>query len=87
MEAELVRQAALPPKLKLQSFRSMPSPASTPVRKDPSRKQRNLVLCFDGTSNEFRGDGTDTNIIKIYGMLDKNAPEQCESSQIWLSVR
>jgi hypothetical protein len=78
---ELVRQATLPPKLKLKSLAA--APTYTPVSaapKDPFRQARKLVLCFDGTSNEFQGDGTDTNILKIYGMLDKNIPEQCTCS-------
>jgi len=40
-------------------------------------KPRNLVLCFDGTGNKYKGDGTDTNILKIFHMLDKNAKDQC----------
>lgn len=40
----------------------------------PARK---LVLCFDGTGNKFRGDDSDSNILKIYRMLDATAADQC----------
>jgi uncharacterized protein (DUF2235 family) len=39
-------------------------------------KPRRLVLCFDGTSNKFQGDRSDTNIVKIYQMLDRNTSDQ-----------
>lgn len=34
--------------------------------------KRQIVLCFDGTGNTFRADGADTNILKIYRMLEKS---------------
>jgi uncharacterized protein (DUF2235 family) len=37
---------------------------------------RRLVLCFDGTANKFTGDETDTNIVKIYQMLDRRTSDQ-----------
>ncbi|KAF2179680.1 hypothetical protein K469DRAFT_673774 [Zopfia rhizophila CBS 207.26] len=37
---------------------------------------RRLVLCFDGTGNAFRGDTSDTNVVKIYQMLDRAIPVQ-----------
>lgn len=37
---------------------------------EPSKRQ--IVLCFDGTGNTFRADGADTNILKIYRMLEKS---------------
>lgn len=30
-----------------------------------------IVLCFDGTGNTFRADGTETNILKICRMLER----------------
>ncbi|KAF3930308.1 hypothetical protein ABW19_dt0200735 [Dactylella cylindrospora] len=39
-------------------------------------KQRKLVLCFDGTGNRFRGDDTDSNIVKIYELLDRRSENQ-----------
>ncbi|KAH9059128.1 hypothetical protein EDB87DRAFT_1791652 [Lactarius vividus] len=38
-----------------------------------SRKPRTLVLCFDGTTNEF--DGTNTNVVKLYSLLRKDKSE------------
>lgn len=46
----------------------MPPPAD--------RRPRKLVLCFDGTGNKFRGDDSDSNILKIFRMLDRTADDQ-----------
>ncbi|KAK8197371.1 sporulation associated protein [Phyllosticta capitalensis] len=37
---------------------------------------RRLVLCFDGTGNSFLGDVSDTNIVKLYQMMERNTPGQ-----------
>jgi uncharacterized protein (DUF2235 family) len=37
---------------------------------------KRLVLCFDGTSNKFNGDASDTNIVKIYEMFDRSTNDQ-----------
>ncbi|KAH8993941.1 hypothetical protein EDB92DRAFT_2085837 [Lactarius akahatsu] len=37
------------------------------------RKPRTLVLCFDGTTNEF--GGTNTNVVKLYSLLRKDKVE------------
>jgi uncharacterized protein (DUF2235 family) len=42
------------------------------------RPSRNIVLCFDGTGNRYRGDGRETNVLKIFRLLDKDAAHQCE---------
>ncbi|SLM35136.1 Domain of unknown function DUF2235 [Lasallia pustulata] len=34
-------------------------------------ERKNLVLCFDGTGNKFQGTSADSNILKIYRMLDR----------------
>ncbi|KAH6670319.1 hypothetical protein F5X68DRAFT_248936 [Plectosphaerella plurivora] len=39
----------------------------------PTRK---LVLCFDGTGNKFHGDESDSNILKIFRLLDSSASDQ-----------
>ncbi|KAH9070704.1 hypothetical protein EDB83DRAFT_2221677 [Lactarius deliciosus] len=39
-----------------------------------SRKPRILVLCFDGTTNEF--GGTNTNVVKLYSLLRKDMEDQ-----------
>ncbi|OQE13508.1 hypothetical protein PENFLA_c047G05608 [Penicillium flavigenum] len=38
---------------------------------------RQIVLCFDGTGNTFRTDGTDTNVLKICRMLEKSDEQLC----------
>ncbi|RDA96275.1 hypothetical protein CP533_1680 [Ophiocordyceps camponoti-saundersi (nom. inval.)] len=40
------------------------------------RGARKLVLCFDGTGNKFHGDESDSNILKIFRMLDRTAADQ-----------
>ena len=57
------------------------SPAPQEYHPRPScshhRKPRKIVLCFDGTGNKFHGDDSDSNILKIFRMLDRTASEQC----------
>lgn len=43
---------------------------------DRSRGPRKLILCFDGTGNKFHGDESDSNILKIFRMLDRTAGDQ-----------
>ncbi|KAJ6145548.1 hypothetical protein N7470_009443 [Penicillium chermesinum] len=38
----------------------------------PYPPPKQFVLCFDGTGNKFAGDASDTNIVKIYRMLDRS---------------
>jgi uncharacterized protein (DUF2235 family) len=42
------------------------------------QRTRKLVLCFDGTGNKFHGDESDSNILKIFRLLDSSASDQCE---------
>ncbi|KAL7929371.1 hypothetical protein V8C35DRAFT_315836 [Trichoderma chlorosporum] len=51
----------------------MERPASPTPRDRPPRK---LILCFDGTGNKFHGDESDSNILKIFRMLDRTADDQ-----------
>ena len=39
-------------------------------------QRRKLILCFDGTGNKFHGDDSDSNILKIFRMLDREADDQ-----------
>jgi uncharacterized protein (DUF2235 family) len=39
---------------------------------DSNRKPKSFVLCFDGTGNKFSGTDADSNILKVYRMLDRN---------------
>ncbi|EHK20719.1 uncharacterized protein TRIVIDRAFT_192636 [Trichoderma virens Gv29-8] len=41
-----------------------------------NRAPRKLILCFDGTGNKFHGDESDSNILKIFRMLDRTADDQ-----------
>jgi uncharacterized protein (DUF2235 family) len=50
-----------------------PNAGPAPERTRPPRK---LVLCFDGTGNKFHGDDSDSNILKIFRMLDREAEDQ-----------
>ncbi|EAW09783.1 T6SS phospholipase effector Tle1-like catalytic domain-containing protein [Aspergillus clavatus NRRL 1] len=44
-----------------------PGPASVP---------KQFVLCFDGTGNKFCGDESDSNVLKIFRMLDRSKSHQ-----------
>ena len=46
-----------------------PDQARTHIRKK-------FVLCFDGTGNKFSGTDADSNILKIYRMLDRDGDDQ-----------
>jgi uncharacterized protein (DUF2235 family) len=37
---------------------------------------KTFVLCFDGTGNKFSGTESDSNILKIYRMLDRSQGNQ-----------
>jgi uncharacterized protein (DUF2235 family) len=39
-----------------------------------TRQGRALVLCFDGTSNEF--NNKNTNVVKLVAMLEKAQPQR-----------
>ncbi|KAH9080200.1 hypothetical protein EDB83DRAFT_954189 [Lactarius deliciosus] len=41
--------------------------------KDDHRRPRTLVLCFDGTANEF--SKRNTNVVKLYSILKKDSPK------------
>jgi uncharacterized protein (DUF2235 family) len=51
-------------------------PASLKAASDYRRQTRKLILCFDGTGNKFHGDDSDSNILKIFRMLDRTAGDQ-----------
>ena len=37
---------------------------------------KRLVLCFDGTGNRYKGDTSDSNIVKLYQKFDRSDPNQ-----------
>lgn len=44
---------------------------------DPApNRHRKFVLCFDGTGNKFQGTDSDSNILKIFRMLDRRDGSQ-----------
>ncbi|GJP91488.1 sporulation associated protein [Aspergillus niger] len=42
----------------------------------PARVPKHFVLCFDGTGNKFSGDQSDSNVLKIFRMLDRSKSHQ-----------
>ncbi|KAH9080201.1 hypothetical protein EDB83DRAFT_2503382 [Lactarius deliciosus] len=52
---------------------TIPSYSSTFPIEDDHRKPRTLVLCFDGTANEF--SERNTNVVKLYSILKKDSPK------------
>ncbi|KAG6006841.1 hypothetical protein E4U21_006648 [Claviceps maximensis] len=53
-----------------------PFSAHVAMPRESERQTRKLILCFDGTGNKFHGDESDSNILKIFRMLDRSAGEQ-----------
>jgi uncharacterized protein (DUF2235 family) len=49
---------------------------SSTVQQHPHRDHKKFVLCFDGTGNKFSGTDADSNILKIYRMLDRTDEHQ-----------
>lgn len=47
-----------------------------PVVYQRGHVRKRFVLCFDGTGNKFSGTDADSNILKIYRMLDRNGDDQ-----------
>jgi hypothetical protein len=45
--------------------------------------EREIVLFLDGTGNTFRGDGTETNILKMFKMLDRTKENRCKFCQLY----
>ena len=47
-----------------------------PAMHKHDRVPNRLILCFDGTGNEFMGNTQDTNIVKLYNKFNLSAPHQ-----------
>ena len=61
-------------------FMTMPA-AMTPtvngVSEDMSNKvPEKLILCFDGTGNQYSANTSDTNIVKLYQKFDRQTQDQ-----------
>ncbi|THH01914.1 hypothetical protein EW026_g871 [Hermanssonia centrifuga] len=54
----------------------VPGPSVVPKMSTDSGmlKSRTLILCFDGTANQY--DGDNTNVVKFYSLLQKDATEE-----------
>ncbi|MCJ1381863.1 hypothetical protein MMC17_004975 [Xylographa soralifera] len=50
----------------------------------PAQARKTFVLCFDGTGNKFSGTASDSNILKIFRMLDRNDPSHLHYYQAFL---
>ncbi|PKX88906.1 T6SS phospholipase effector Tle1-like catalytic domain-containing protein [Aspergillus novofumigatus IBT 16806] len=48
---------------------------------DHTAGPKEFVLCFDGTNNKFHGDSSDSNVLKIFRMLDRTTSKQCHYYQ------
>ena len=44
--------------------------------KEEHEKPSKLILCFDGTGNQYSGDTSDTNVVKLYQKFNRNTPNQ-----------
>lgn len=51
-------------------------PAATDPEYRPAKERAKLILCFDGTGNQYSGDTSDTNIVKLYQKFDRESPYQ-----------
>lgn len=69
------RTVRFPPDLRVDSTMEADAKALPPPQTGPgSQARKSLILCFDGTGNKFAGTPADSNILKIYSMLDKEDP-------------
>ncbi|KAG7132543.1 hypothetical protein HYQ45_009116 [Verticillium longisporum] len=57
------------------------NPTNASQNADNWHRTRKLVLCFDGTGNKFHGDESDSNILKIFRMLDSSSDDQYQYYQ------
>ena len=51
-------------------------PAATDPEHRPAKERGKLILCFDGTGNQYSGDTSDTNIVKLYQKFDRESANQ-----------
>jgi hypothetical protein len=49
------------------------SASPPPITPMSTRPPKTIVLCFDGTANEF--DSENTNVVKLFGLLNKDLPD------------
>ncbi|CAI6341752.1 unnamed protein product [Periconia digitata] len=68
--------SAVPLQEQLNSFRENSKLSTNAIDTQISRRKKKFILCFDGTGNKFSGTDSDSNILKIYRMLDRNEDDQ-----------
>lgn len=51
---------------------ALSSTMATATENVESQKTKTFVLCFDGTGNKFSGTDADSNILKIYRMINRD---------------
>lgn len=51
-------------------------PTQSEIGNRSRKSRRKFILCFDGTGNKFSGTDSDSNILKIYRMLDRDDSSQ-----------
>ncbi|EDU45471.1 repeatdomain containing protein [Pyrenophora tritici-repentis] len=74
-DTEQTKSSNIPPQV------FVPTPHNNPmdygaVSRQQGHVTKKFVLCFDGTGNKFSGTDADSNILKIYRMLDRNGDDQ-----------
>jgi uncharacterized protein (DUF2235 family) len=50
-------------------------------------RARQIVLCFDGTGNTLRADGKESNILRMFRMLDRTDDEDCMLNQLCQALK
>jgi len=50
--------------------------AAKPERQEGERVPNKLILCFDGTDDTFKGNSSDSNVVKLYRKFDRNDDRQ-----------
>ncbi|RAQ99794.1 short chain dehydrogenase reductase family [Stemphylium lycopersici] len=73
--SEHLRPQIAVPQLSTQTPNENPMSYGAPLPRQ-GHVTKKFVLCFDGTGNKFSGTDADSNILKIYRMLDRNGDDQ-----------
>jgi uncharacterized protein (DUF2235 family) len=79
MMATLQADGQMPPRRRrpsLQLEATDQKPQGIPYDGQSQQHRKKFILCFDGTGNKFSGTDSDSNILKIYRMLDRNDSSQ-----------
>jgi hypothetical protein len=78
LEVPLERSLNAPPSVGFDPEHEAGTQVKYSVARGGFPRRKKLILCFDGTGNKFRGDSGDSNILKIFRMLDRTNGDQCE---------